>query len=99
MTTDPSSSHTSGVRRMSQLLPLRPFLCAGVALFALIFTLATTGQEPAAPPAPAPLPGAPPVAGAPVIGLPLAAAPSVDISGRWVGTWDDLGTGHHGPLC
>ncbi len=28
----------------------------------------------------------------------VTAIPAVNVAGRWAGTWDDLGTGHHGPL-
>ena len=73
---------------MSQLLSRRALIGAVVALVTLSFTPAGPGQVPGDAPA------APAVTIMPVI----PAVPSVDISGRWTGTWDDLGTGHHGPL-
>jgi hypothetical protein len=73
---------------MSQLLSRRALVGAVVALVALWFTPSGPGQVPGD------VPVAPPGAVVPIV----PAAPSVNIAGRWHGTWDDFGTGHHGPL-
>jgi hypothetical protein len=73
---------------MSQLLSRRALVGAVVALVALWFTPAGPGQVPGDAPA------APPVTVLPIV----PAVPSVNVAGRWTGTWDDTGTGHHGPL-
>src|SRR5262245_43732503 len=81
----PALKHAPGASYMSQLLSRRALVGAVAALVALSFTPASPSQVPG---------DTPVVPAVPVLPV-VPTAPSVDISGRWRGTWDDLGTGHH----